>query len=106
MKPQFYLTNSEHQCPTLRVEGKTGIADPCYIIPTNKWTAFLKSYYDAIGDERKGQPAVFIFEGVPFRLKDTDGDGMFSGVAVDAGLLAEFPLDAAKKTFKFEMIAV
>lgn len=106
MKPKFYKTDARHACPTLRVEGKTGIADPCYIIPNPKWGEFLKSYYAALGPDgnRPRSRAVFIFCGVPFRVKDTGGDGMFQNVAVDSGKIAEFPIDEALEKFSFEMI--
>ena len=101
MKPKFYKTESKHVCPTLRVEGNTGIADPCYIIPDNRWSSFLFALYDAGGNVDKR--TVFVFGGVPFRVKRTDGDGVFQGVAVDTAMLAEFPLEAALKAFGFEM---
>ena len=111
VKAKFYKTDPKHQCATLRVEGTLGIADPCYVIPGVKWSLFLRAYYVAIGSpdgnqNRHGHSCVFVFEGVPFRVKDTGGDGVFKGVSVDAGMLAVFPLRAARCQFGFDMLPV
>lgn len=106
-KLKFYFTSMQDRVPTLRVEGKVGIADPCNIVPDKLWREFLQTYYancDHPENANLSDRAVFIFHGVPFRCERTDGDGMWMGVAVDTATLAEFPVEQAKAVFGFEMI--
>jgi hypothetical protein len=82
-------------CPTIAVS-KAGVcvADPCRLFSDDKWTDFLHSFYAA---KITGVRRNFSFQGVAFSVEETGGDGFFEpGIAVDAGMIAEFDLTEAK----------
>lgn len=96
----FYKTSPSHVCATIRVTGDKCIADPCYIIPAEKWNKFCEIFIPAKDGD------VIEFEGVRFKLKLTGGDGVYKGVAVDTATLAYFSLSDAQKAFNLKLYEV
>lgn len=101
-----YYTTPAANCATLVEDGGTAIADPCYLVPDSEWSGFLDAYYKARGPSEPyylkptaDRRVSMVWKDVELKLTDTDGDGIFFGVAVDSGMLASFDFEAAKSAF-------